>query len=39
MLADEIFLEVFAFCIRAYGDHPLGFRMKEWQILVHVCQR
>jgi hypothetical protein len=39
MLPDEIFLEIFAFCIRAYGDHPLGFHMREWQSLVHVCQR
>jgi hypothetical protein len=39
MLPDEIFLEIFALCIRAYGDPPLDFHMREWRRLVHVCQR
>ena len=43
ILSDDIFQEIFAFCLRTLPD-PYWFlhanaHMKAWQALVHVCQR
>ena len=35
---DEIIQEIFAFCLCNRHWNPIG-HMKEWQRLVHVCQR
>jgi hypothetical protein len=37
ILPDDIFLEIFAFCLRDYGHSIECTRI--WQRLVHVCQR
>ena len=36
VLTDDILLEIFALCI---PDHYIELSMREWQRLVHVCQR
>ncbi|KAH9169287.1 hypothetical protein EDB89DRAFT_1489700 [Lactarius sanguifluus] len=38
ILPDDVFLEVFAFCVRDPSKHPIV-RMEGWRILVHVCRR
>ena len=43
ILSDDIFREIFAFCLRTVPD-PYWFlhaweHMKAWQGLVHVCRR
>ncbi len=39
MLPGDIFLEIFAFYLRAYREDYSSQRMREWQRLAHVCQR
>ncbi|KAH9170067.1 hypothetical protein EDB89DRAFT_1353418 [Lactarius sanguifluus] len=38
ILPDDVFLEIFAFCIRGPCWNSIE-RMRVWQRLVHVCQR
>jgi hypothetical protein len=38
ILPDDIFREIFAFCIPGRDWNPIG-HMKEWQRLVQVCKR
>ncbi|KAH9010520.1 hypothetical protein EDB84DRAFT_1101137 [Lactarius hengduanensis] len=38
ILPDDIFLEIFAFCVRDPSKHPIV-RMGEWRSLVHVSRR
>jgi hypothetical protein len=37
-LPDGVLQDIFAFCLSNRDWHPIG-HMKEWQRLVHVCQR
>ncbi|KAH9037999.1 hypothetical protein EDB83DRAFT_2524576 [Lactarius deliciosus] len=41
VLPDNVFLEIFDFCLRNPTTDRIRIiqRTKEWQILVHVCQR
>src|SRR6266702_3927974 len=38
VLPDDIFLEIFAFCVRDPDKHPV-FCMRQWRRLVQACQR
>ncbi|KAH8994645.1 hypothetical protein EDB83DRAFT_1023651 [Lactarius deliciosus] len=41
VLPDNVFLDIFDFCLRDSTMPELGViqHMRKWQILVHVCQR
>ena len=42
MLSDDVFLEIFAFCVRAFcvrASRNSFLHMREWQRLVQVCRR